>query len=143
MRSGTSVAVLVHLSIKEKAMKIQRKSWYGLAICVLVTSLAIAVVAMAEDIGKEVKETAVTLVDMPQVVQEVILKESQGFKLGELLEVVTDRGVYYEADWIDGVDEVGILLAADGTVIDREREKADADDQEDDEQDDDDQDSEG
>jgi hypothetical protein len=92
------------------------------------TSVIAAVSAQAdEDIGKQEKEQVIVLSDMPQPVQDTIRKESEGFELGELMVVTTDRGVFYEADWRVGEDEVSILMTSDGKIIDREREKADDD----------------
>ena len=113
-----------------------RKALLALAIVAALTTIIVVAVAVAdEDIGKDEQEKVVALADMPQPVQDTILKESKGFDLNELLEVTTDEGVFYEAEWLDGGDEVSILMTPDGKVIDREREKADND--EDDEEDDD------
>lgn len=103
-------------------------------VAVLTSIYAVAVQA-DEDIGQQEKEKVIVLSDMPQPVQDTIQKESKGFELGELLEVTTDQGVFYEADWQVGEDEVSILMTPDGKIIDREREKADDD--EDGEEDDD------
>ncbi len=106
-------------------------------VAVLVSVLVVASVSADEDIGKQEKERAIALTDMPQVVQDTILKESKDFELGELLEVSTEQGLFYEADWRDGEDEVSILMSPDGKIIDRERGKADTDGEEGHEEDDD------
>ena len=118
-------------------MKTMKSVLLFAVMAALASIMVVATVCADEDIGKQEKEKTISLTDMPRPVQDTIRTEAKDFELGELLEVTTDRGVFYEADWRVGEDEISILMTPDGKIIDREREKADADDEEDHEEDDD------
>ncbi len=107
------------------------------AVAALASIIVVALAVADEEIGKQENEKVVALNDMPQPVQDTILKEAQDFELNELLEVTTDEGTFYEAQWLEGDNEVSILMTPNGKILDREREKADNE-EEDAEEDDDD-----
>jgi len=110
-------------------MKTGTKIEWFLAVLLVATTLVPAL-ALAdgdddETAPKELEEVTVALADLPEAVQATVLKESAGFELTELQEITTAEGVFYEAEWIDGDYEVEVKVAPDGQVLEREREKAD------------------
>ena len=107
-----------------------------LAMLVLAVSLTANIVAADSDDDNEISSREITFSDLPQSVKDTVIQESEGFKIKELQEITTKDGLIYEVEWLDGDFEVGLLINPDGKVIEREREKADADDEDGEEDDD-------
>lgn len=82
-----------------------------------------------EDDG-EVKEKKVSIDEIPAQAKATILKLA---KKNEVLEVEEVHLKFYEAEWIQGKQEIEILVAYDGTLVKREKEKAGDDDEDDNE----------
>ena len=109
-----------------------------LILCVglLITTLAITtnlqsgIRAEAAASGEETEENEreITLADVPDAALETLRREAAGHTIIEVEEVTIDGTVYYEAEWIVGSDEVDVTVSVDGTVVARETEPGDGDD---------------
>jgi hypothetical protein len=93
-------------------------------VCAIV--VAIAGPAAAED--KDVVEKPIAWDQLPAAVQKTIRAEAGDHAIAEIEEIHQKDQVYYEADWIEGENEIEIRVAIDGKLIGREVEKAEAED---------------
>jgi hypothetical protein len=107
-----------------------------IASAVLAVGVIVVSVPLLAD-GGSVKERPVTLDQLPPAVHSTILAEAGDHAIQELEEVRITK-IFYEAEWIEGGMEVEIVVAPDGTVLERSTE--DPDDEGDDDEPDDDED---
>jgi hypothetical protein len=86
---------------------------------------------MAEDEKEpaEEKERAIEWKDLPAAVQTTILEQAGDHPLVELEEVTVEGCIFYEAEWIEGENEVEVAVAPDGKLLGREVEPIDEDDE--------------
>lgn len=75
-----------------------------------------------DDYQAEVQESErqISLDDVPEAAREVILREAGDHAIREVEEVTAADGVTYQAEWIDGTNEVEIRVAPDGRILGRE-----------------------
>jgi len=118
----------------------KRSNWI-LAASLLVVVLATSLTSEAGKGKRKGKKTEqqVTLEQVPPKVKATILKEAGENEIEEIEKVSLGKKVlYYEAEWMEGENEVEIKVAPSGKLLDKEVEKADEDDDEDAEDEDDD-----
>ncbi|MBC8366467.1 hypothetical protein H8E52_03565 [bacterium] len=58
--------------------------------------------------------------DLPRAVQLTILEAAGGNEILEIEEIRKGDGVFYEADWIEGGEEIEVQVALDGVLLSRE-----------------------
>jgi len=76
------------------------------------------------------REEEVSLDQVPAAVKATILKEAKGAVITEVEKESSKGKTYYEAEWVVGGKEVEIKVATDGTLLGREIEEEDEDDDE-------------
>ncbi|MBN2559608.1 MAG: PepSY-like domain-containing protein [Phycisphaerae bacterium] len=76
------------------------------------------------------REEEVSLDEVPAAVKATILKEAKGAAITEVERESSKGKTFYEAEWVEGGKEVEIKVAADGTLLGREVEEEDEDDDE-------------
>ena len=83
---------------------------------------------------QDVKEKEIDWEELPPAVQETILAEAGDYPVTELEEISAKGETFYEAEWLEGDNEVEILVAVDGKLLDREIEPQDDEDADEDEE---------
>jgi hypothetical protein len=111
--------------MKEGAMNPRKKAVAGLAIA---GSLAVALVGVGRAEDEDSHETAIAWEQLPEAVQQTVRDEAGDHAIRGIESVRDEDVVVYQAEWIDGENEVEVRVAADGKLLGRETEKADADD---------------
>ena len=110
-------------------------SWSSLASSRLIAQQGLAIGAgslLAVDEGAEV-EREIVWKDLPEAVQKTILAEAGKFAVAEIEEMWCGDTLYYEAEWVEGEQEVELAVAPDGRILARDVEDvedADADENE-------------
>lgn len=75
------------------------------------------------------QEREITLDQLPAAVKAIVLEEAGDHQILEVEEVRLGADLYYEADWLADGMEVEVQVAPDGTLIGREIEEPDDDDE--------------
>jgi hypothetical protein len=89
----------------------------------------------------EIHEEEIDVDDLPAIVKNAIMKEAGSHKIEEVEKIATNKGTYFEAEWIADGWEVEVLVTAEGKLVSKEMELLhddDDDDEDDDDGDDDD-----
>jgi hypothetical protein len=116
-------------ALKEEPMNDRNRRVIGVLIgCMIVVAVWFA---MTSD-DQEENERLISWNELPQVVQETIREQAGDHQITEIEEETVDGQVFYEAEWMEDGMEVEILVAADGTLIEREVEEPDDDEDDDD-----------
>ncbi|MBN1489727.1 MAG: PepSY-like domain-containing protein [Phycisphaerae bacterium] len=86
-----------------------------------------------DDDADEEDEVAVAFDQLPAAVKATILAEADGATIKEIERETAKNGqMVYEAEWVEGGQEIEVKVAADGTLLKRVAEDADDDDDDDD-----------
>ena len=109
-------------------MDTRKSMLLGLAVaCVALVGL-IGPATAEEETEDQVTEKVVAWESLPEAVQATIHSEAGDHTIGDVEEVRDQKLVYFEADWIEGENEVEIHVAPDGKLLSRAIEKAQAED---------------
>jgi hypothetical protein len=84
------------------------------------------------EIEEEQFEREITIDLVPEPAKTTILNEAGSHELNEVEIVIIDGRLLYDADWITDGFEVGIQVAPDGEIVEREREELKEEDDSDD-----------
>jgi hypothetical protein len=82
-----------------------------------------------EEIGGDV-EREIAVEDLPDPVREVVLREAGQHPVRDIDEVHRMGTLVYEAEWIDGSNQVEVTVTPTGEILGREIEPADEGDDE-------------
>ncbi|MHC4944346.1 MAG: hypothetical protein ACYTG7_15125 [Planctomycetota bacterium] len=85
----------------------------------------------------ELHEEEIDIDEVPAIVKNAIMKEAGSSKIQEVEKIATNKGTYFEAEWVAEGWEVEILLTAEGKLVRKEMEIIHGDDDDDDDDDDD------
>lgn len=118
-------------------MKIGAKASVALILLVVAVSLTATVALADKDDDQEISTRTVTMSELPQLVKSTVSAETTGLTITSLQEITTHDGLIYEVEWTDGEYQMGLLISPKGKILDRERDKADNEDDGDGEEDDD------
>ena len=91
--------------------------------------LALAAAPGMKDVEEE-QEREITLEEVPEAARSAILNEAGENPVREVDEVVIGEETYFEAEWIVEGREVEIRVTAEGTIVAREIEDEDGEDDE-------------
>ncbi|MEZ4652334.1 MAG: hypothetical protein R3E12_01670 [Candidatus Eisenbacteria bacterium] len=104
--------------------------WVILLATVVAGALSGSGPVRAEDEGEGGSERAVNLADIPEATRAAILEEAGDHPIVELDEYSTAEGLWYEAVWVVGDQEIEVLVDAKGNILARGSELADGEEDE-------------